>query len=218
MSNEKRNLTLTLEEAFKEFGQILSESVEEEMWENYPQMMLENELNKIKTMSNEKRTLALTLAEARKLYAEGPSKVDSILKLMFTKEELEGKDELPTWEELQNSGLYGYFISNDSKIIPLTSMGNNIVEYRGRNTFATESQARSALAMAQLSQLMKALGDECKVDWSDNEPKYIINRKRKELYTTWDRMYYYFLAFKTASVRDAFLKKHEDLIKQYFEL
>lgn len=87
--------------------------------------------------------------------------------------------------------------------------------------FATEKQAKSALAMAQISQIManderfggvvtdKELEDES--IW-----KYAINRNKNEI-----KMYQgcfgvdHFLSFHTHTQRDLFLKENEDLIKDY---
>ena len=170
----------------------------------------------LKTMSNEKRNLALTLEQARELYRKD-AYTEALLLTAFTKEELEGKDEIPSWWDLKK--IEGYFIDRSSNICIETGLG---IQHAIKNVFATESQAKSALAMAQLSQLMKALGDECKVDWFVATNKFCINRFDNKLgYGIGTGAHintYHFLAFKTASVRDAFLAKHEELIKQYFEL
>lgn len=160
---------------------------------------------KPQTMS-EKRTLELTLEQARELYKKDQY-TGALLRMFFTKEELEGGD-LPSWEEL--GVMKGWVISEKG----ISKMDFRIA---CKNIFATESQARSALAMAQLSQLMKALGDECKVDSLNKGHKYSITRMIDRLEPV-NSSEYYFLSFKTALVRDAFLKKHEELIKQYFEL
>jgi hypothetical protein len=87
-----------------------------------------------------------------------------------------------------------------------------------KNIFATEKQAKSSLAMAQLSQLMKDLGDECVVDWTSTQVKYSIIRDRNQITANQNYDIYQFLAFKTSIVRDEFMKIHEKLIKEYFEL
>ncbi len=83
------------------------------------------------------------------------------------------------------------------------------------NIFKTEKQARSSLAMAQLSQLMAYLGDECDVDWNDASLKCTIYKFQNSIRADINRHMYQFLAFKTAKVRDAFLEKHKELIKDY---
>ena len=81
----------------------------------------------------------------------------------------------------------------------------------------TEKHYISVIAFAKLSMLMADLDDECNVDWGDdNEAKYTIERKGNSLSRYWYYSGYHFLAFKTQSIRDAFLEKHERLIKDYF--
>ena len=77
--------------------------------------------------------------------------------------------------------------------------------------------AKSALAMAQISQLIPYYGGEITNDeWKDSSiRKYIIFRKmsyvgRCEAYSNYE-----FLAFHTAEQRDEFLKNNEQLVKDY---
>ena len=86
-----------------------------------------------------------------------------------------------------------------------------------RNIFLTEKHAKSALAMAQISQLIPYYGGEITNDeWKDSSiRKYIIFRKgsvvgRCEAYSNYE-----FLAFHTAEQRDEFLKNNEQLVKDY---
>lgn len=161
-----------------------------------------------KTETNMERNLKLTIEQAQKLYKEQPS-MRELLLTSFTKEELEGVV-LRYWVEIGEKS--GFYIGSDSMIYSHLG-GKNIAEF---NVFATKAQAKSALAMAQLSQLMKDLGDECDVDWgSKGERKFIIIRYNHDIIADVCTGYYCFLAFKTEKVRDAFLKKHEQLIKNY---
>ena len=86
-----------------------------------------------------------------------------------------------------------------------------------RNVFLTEKHAKSALAMAQISQLIPYYGGKITNDeWKDSSiRKYIIFRKmsyvgRCEAYSNYE-----FLAFHTAEQRDEFLKNNEQLVKDY---
>lgn len=161
-----------------------------------------------KTETNMERNLKLTIEQAQKLYEEQPT-MRELLLTSFTKEELEGVV-LRYWVEIGEKS--GFYIGSDSMIYSHLG-GKNIAEF---NVFATKAQAKSALAMAQLSQLMKDLGDECDVDWgSKGERKFIIIRYNHDIIADVCTGYYCFLAFKTEKVRDAFLKKHEQLIKNY---
>ena len=109
----------------------------------------------------------------------------------------------------------GYYINDCSKIVK-TSCGNNPFNY---NVFATEKQAKSALAMAQISQIMAnderfggVVTDE---EWKMGILVHTIERY-KDTYTIQSRVDYYpFLAFHTYEQRDLFLEEYEDLIKDY---
>lgn len=124
-------------------------------------------------------------------------------------EEIKEKELPKSWEEL--GGVHGYYISTDSEL----EMGV-VSDINNQNTFATKNQARSALAMAQLSQLMKVYNDGWVPDWSDNESKYVINYFDHYI----DRDYVLhsasFLAFKTEALCTLFLENFPDLIKEYF--
>lgn len=88
------------------------------------------------------------------------------------------------------------------------------------NVFATEKQAKSALAMARISQIMandkrfgEVITDE---EWNNpNIRKYCIDRfagkRRIDVFDTT----YHFLAFHTREQRDLFLEENEDLVKDY---
>jgi len=169
-------------------------------------------LETIKTENNMERSLKLSVEQAQKLYAEQPT-MRELLLTTFSKEELEGVV-LKDWSELE--GISGYFIESDSGISTYRVKRGN-PESHCKNTFATMKQAKSSLAMAQLSQLMKDLGSECEVDWVSGL-KYCINRYKEEVRQDDFLNNYCFLAFNTAKMRDTFAKKHERLIKDYFML
>lgn len=89
------------------------------------------------------------------------------------------------------------------------------------NVFATEKQAKSALAMAQISQIMAnderfggVVTDE---EWEDTDlDKYVILRNNMNTTCNGIACYNYsFLAFHTTEQRDLFLKENEDLVKDY---
>ena len=92
-----------------------------------------------------------------------------------------------------------------------------------KGVFATEKQAKSALAMAQLSQIIanderfgKPITDE---EWNNKANlKFVIYRENSKIKTGFLFDYYTFLAFHTESQRDLFLEENEDLIRQYFML
>lgn len=119
------------------------------------------------------------------------------------------------WRNDITNILTGYFINNWSELIP-TGRFNVCSNY---NIFATEKQAKSALAMARISQIMandKRFGgvvtDE---EWNRATTKYIIARSDNAIIYSRYQATYQFLAFHTSAQRDLFLKENRDLIKDY---
>lgn len=123
------------------------------------------------------------------------------------------KSKFLTWEGLGNiSGVV--FIGARSEFFEASGVP---ASNSSRNIFLTEKHAKSALAMAQISQLIPYYGGEITNDeWKDSSiRKYIIFRKmsyvgRCEAYSNYE-----FLAFHTAEQRDEFLKNNEQLVKDY---
>ena len=116
-----------------------------------------------------------------------------------------------------NKHIRGYYINDYANIIGDVIVVNNELGY---NMFATEKQAKSALAMARISQIMandKRFGgvvtDE---EWNNCRiRKYNIGRVNNEYIRTKYANVYYFLSFHTKEQRDLFIKENEDLIKDY---
>jgi hypothetical protein len=122
------------------------------------------------------------------------------------------KSKFPTWESLGN--ISGVFIGTASEFFEASGVP---VSNNNRNIFLTEKHAKSALAMAQISQLIPYYGGEITNDeWKDGSiRKYIIFRKtsyvgRCEAYSNYE-----LLAFHTQEQRDEFLKNNEQLVKDY---
>ena len=118
-----------------------------------------------------------------------------------------------------NFTINGFYISNDSRIID-----GEFHNYKTtRNMFTTEKQAKSALAMAQISQIManderfgKVVTDE---EWNNvSLPKYCFFRYDNKLQKDVIYHTYTFLAFHTEEQRDLFLQENEQLIKDYLML
>lgn len=161
-----------------------------------------------------RKAVLMTAEQAKSLYKKDNSFRDTLL-FEFTDYELGIKPKMKSWEDLRH--ITGYWMNGYGSVVHEDTNILCIQEHKG--VYATEKQLMSAYAMAQLSQLMKDLGDECKVDWGNQSfSKHIIYRGNHALRTTSNLGTYHFLAFKTPEVRDAFLEKHEELIKQYFML
>ena len=161
-----------------------------------------------------RKAVLMTAEQAKSLYNKDNSFRDTLLS-EFTDYELGIKPKMKSWEDLRC--FTGYWMTGYGSVVHEYHNLTCIQEYKG--LYATEKQLKSAYAMAQLSQLMKDLGSECEVDWGGrNHYKYVIDRQYYKLHTTTADRTYHFLAFRTPEVRDAFLEKHEELIKQYFML
>ena len=134
-------------------------------------------------------------------------------KIMFKK-----KPEIKTWDDLVgiNKPNGSAYIDNYSQIIELCNYGS-ILYASDRNIFIDERHAKSALAMAQISQLMPYYGGAItNEEWLANNDKYIIRNGRNEIDALPKVCYEcHFLAFHTPEQRDEFLKNNEQLVKDY---
>ena len=86
-----------------------------------------------------------------------------------------------------------------------------------KNVFLTEKEAKSSLAMSQISQLMPyyggAITDE---DWANEElRKFIIDRYCNRVLFDVTYTFYEYLAFYTKEQRDNFYKNNEQLVKDF---
>ena len=161
------------------------------------------------------KQLQLSVEKARELYGISPE-LNIILQETFSEEELGLKKPLPkTWYELMS--ICGYSTTElDSK---LRFYRNLVTRDDSRNLFATEAQAKSAIAYAQLTQLMKAYNGDWEPDWEDDmELKYVIDRDRNGLERSSYYTSYSFLAFKDPEVRDKFLENFQEIIKVFYQI
>ena len=123
-----------------------------------------------------------------------------------------------TWTDLPK--VPGVYIESNSTIVSLSEAVHDINTIpRNRNIFASKKYAKSALAMAQISQLLPYYGGEItKEEWNDADlPKYVIFRMKNHyetglIYNTYD-----LLAFHTKEQGDRFLSFPENvqLVKDY---
>ncbi len=115
-----------------------------------------------------------------------------------------------SWDDL--GVIKGWYVDLHSAIVEVTHCMNDVFN---KNIFATKAQAKSSLAMAQLSQLMKQANGDWVPDWTAEESKYCIERKGDSINARVYIHMYCFLAFKDRSTRDQFLKTHRPLIETY---
>lgn len=120
------------------------------------------------------------------------------------------------WRDDENVEVNGYYIGQDSSI-EYHEGYNCDTNY---NVFATEKQAKSALAMARISQIMandeRFGGVIANNEWDNiTFHKYVICRVNNHIVKDFVANYYHFLAFHTPEQRDLFLEENEDLVKDY---
>lgn len=125
---------------------------------------------------------------------------------------LRKKKPTPKWEDLKR--ISGYYIVENCIIRSATNVTTN---GENKNVFLTEKHAKSALAMAQISQLMPYYGGEItEQEWLDRSMfKYIIKRDGCSIKLDIHHTIYKFIAFHTEEQRDEFLKNNEQLVKDY---
>lgn len=125
---------------------------------------------------------------------------------------LRKKPKYPKFEDLE--GIKGFRINNVGNLV---SENTDTTSYLFNKTvYLTEKHAKSALAIAQISQLMPYYGGEITdEEWRDYFPKYIIDRYGNKIKYSESYLGYEFLAFHTKEQRDAFLKNNEQLVKDY---
>lgn len=124
------------------------------------------------------------------------------------------KDE--TWRFNAKNILKGYYIDINSEITSTLYIKNAPCNH---NIFATEKQAKSALAMAQISQIMAndprfggVVTDE---EWKNMKDKFVITKFGPKFCLDSLRNTYHFLAFHTKAQRNLFLKENEDLVRDF---
>lgn len=125
---------------------------------------------------------------------------------------LRKKKPTPKWEDLKR--ISGCYIADNCIIRPAS---NIIANGENKNVFLTEKHAKSALAMAQISQLIPFYGGEITdEEWKDSDmKKYVITRDGNEIRSVANYTRHEFLAFHASEQRDEFLKNNEQLVKDY---
>ena len=121
-----------------------------------------------------------------------------------------GKKQLPkSWNELEY--IQGYFVGTNCNNVSF--FGGDTDKYN-RNLFATKEQAEAAIAMAQLSQLMKVYNDGWEADYLDEESvKYGISYFGEKLKVGTVYSTRYFLVFKDEETAELFLENFTELIE-----
>lgn len=129
------------------------------------------------------------------------------------------KEQLCAFPDINNT-INGFFIERNSEIREVKNVTHS---FPNRNIFFTKKQAKSALAMAQISQIMandsRFGGSITDDEWNDtNKKKYVILKANNCILRDVYNYLYVFLAFHTKEQRDLFLKENEDLVRDYLML
>ena len=162
----------------------------------------------------ETRNVKITLETAKRWYEQGGEFKEMALSA-FTEAELNPvRNE---WEgKLNGTVITGYYMGLSSGIYGRKTTCSN----SDKSTFKTEKQAKSALAYAQLTQLMALpeYNGDWVPDWDSGSDKFIIIRVRNGIDTDYYSLSHHHISFKTSEIRDKFLENNYDLLKEYFEL
>ena len=120
------------------------------------------------------------------------------------------KKVINSWEDLEKvEGVYIDYVSN------IKECGTDSDD-DSRNVFLNEKYAKSALALAQISQLLPYYNSN--VNWDRSTIKYCIARIGNRIYIDTRQSLYHLLAFNSKEEAERFLKHNEQLLRDYFML
>ena len=114
------------------------------------------------------------------------------------------------WKDLPK--ISGVYIKNTSSEI--SASYDYPVSITTRGTFLNKKYAKSALALAQISQLLPYY--DSKIDWDKTDEKYVIVRSCNNLAIDVNYGVYQLLAFNTYTEAVRFLKHNEQLVRDYY--
>lgn len=126
----------------------------------------------------------------------------------------EKKEYSKTWDDIKM--LTGFFVGTNSKIYTHHNYDGCT---HNRNLYATENQAKAALAEAQLSQLLKEIyeGEEWKPIWDGTAESYCITLFDGVIEVkTWSSNAMW-IALPNKKLAEQFLENHRELIETYFK-
>lgn len=166
----------------------------------------------------ETRNVKITLETAKRWYEQGGEFKEMALSA-FTEAEL--KPIRNEWKsKIFGKKSDGYYIFN-SKIKRVEMPNTSPVKSGDMDIFKTEKQAKSALAYAQLTQLMALpeYNGDWVPDWKNRtQLKHCIEMDSMNIVSVTFYTAYSKLSFKTIEIRNRFLENNLDLLKEYFEL
>lgn len=116
-----------------------------------------------------------------------------------------------SWKNI--TAVEGCYIDTNSDIIhckiPTYCFSGSV----DKNTFLNEKYAKSALALAQISQLLPYY--DTQVDWKADTLKHVIRKFDGKIDITYSTHECYVLAFNTEDELERFLCHNEHLVKDY---
>lgn len=113
------------------------------------------------------------------------------------------------WEELKK--INGFYTANGKVSKALQPVLPIICN---RDTFVTRKQAEAAIALAQLTQILKVYNDGWVPNWNDPRAKYSIYYYSNNICTCTYSATPQLLAFKTTEEANEFMNTFQKLIKQ----
>ena len=123
-----------------------------------------------------------------------------------------------SWEDaFISKPIRGHWVNNFSDI----EIADRDAEADDKNVFKTKKQAKSALAYAQITQLMAlpCYNGDWIPDWGNGlYDKYSLIRVGNKINLVYRANKFAPIAFKSKEIRESFLKNHEYLLRQYFEM
>ena len=178
-----------------------------------------NEYNEYKKQIKNKqvmetRDVKVTLETAQRWYGQGGEFKEMALSAYTDAELNPVKNE---WEsKFVGNDIDGYYITSMSIIHDMKAKCSE----PDKSTFKTEKQAKSALAYAQLTQLMALpeYNGDWVADWTDGSSKYCIIHVNKKLMVDLFYGYAQKICFKSGELAEIFLENNLDLIKQFNEM
>ena len=163
----------------------------------------------------ETRNVKVSLETAKRWYEQGGEFKEMALSAFTEAKLIPVRNE---WEsKFIENNIKGCYIGRDSII----SHFDYIASKSKKGTFKTEKQAKSALAYAQLTQLMALpeYNGDWVPDWGNiTQLKHCIDMVSINIVSATFSTAYSKLSFKTAEIRNRFLENNYDLLKEYFEL
>ena len=163
----------------------------------------------------ETRNVKVSLETAKRWYGQGGEFKEMALSAFKEAELNPIRNE---WKsKFVGKEIKGEYIAHDGCIYKMDCICN----YSEKATFRTEKQARSALAYAQLTQLMALpeYNGDWVPDWGNStQLKHCIEMDSMNIVSVTFSTAYSKLSFKTIEIRNRFLKNNYDLLKEYFEL